>query len=120
LAADLLSHAVEPGHRILRRAADSKAPGEPSRHIRSLGQGSVLSLEAEEVDHERARLRSLAIFFEPMSKRRRGYPSESRVKCGVRVVHGDKELTERLGRNDLCLCGSGKRFKKCCRNSGCF
>jgi hypothetical protein len=27
-----------------------------------------------------------------MSKRRRGYPSESRVKGGDRVVHGDKEF----------------------------
>lgn len=27
-----------------------------------------------------------------MSKRRRGYPSEQRVKRGTRIVHGDKEL----------------------------
>jgi hypothetical protein len=27
-----------------------------------------------------------------MSKRRHGYPSESRVKRGDRIVHGDKEL----------------------------
>jgi hypothetical protein len=27
-----------------------------------------------------------------MSKRRRGYPSETRVKRGDRVVHGDKEF----------------------------
>jgi len=47
-----------------------------------------------------------------------GYPSESAVKKGKRVVHGDKELQEKLGRQDLCPCGSGKRFKKCCRNSG--
>jgi len=25
---------------------------------------------------------------------------------------------EKLGRNDLCPCGSGKRFKKCCLRSG--
>jgi len=55
-----------------------------------------------------------------MSKRRKGFPSETRVKRGVRVVHGGKELDERLGRNDLCPCRSGRRFKKCCRNSGCF
>ena len=55
-----------------------------------------------------------------MSKRRRGFPSETQVKHGVRVVHGDKELVEKLGRNDLCPCGSGKRFKKCCLKSGCF
>jgi len=30
--------------------------------------------------------------FEPTSKRRKGYPSETRVKRGVRVVRGDKEL----------------------------
>jgi len=55
-----------------------------------------------------------------MSKRRRGFPSEMQVKHGVRVVHGDKELAEKLGRNDLCPCGSGKRFKKCCRNPAAF
>jgi uncharacterized protein YecA (UPF0149 family) len=55
-----------------------------------------------------------------MSKRRRSFPSETQVKRGVQVVHGDKELAEKLGRNDLCPCESGKRFKKCCRNTGCF
>jgi len=30
----------------------------------------------------------------------------------MRVVHGDKELTEKLGRNDLCPCGSGRRFQE--------
>jgi len=30
--------------------------------------------------------------FERTSKRRRGFPSESNVKRGDRVVHGDKEL----------------------------
>jgi len=29
---------------------------------------------------------------ENMSKRRRGYPSETKVKVGVRVVHGGKLL----------------------------
>ena len=27
-----------------------------------------------------------------------------------RIVHGDKELREKLGRNDPCPCGSGRRF----------
>jgi len=40
-----------------------------------------------------------------MSKRRRGFPSETNVKRGVRIVHGHKELTEKLGRDDLCLSG---------------
>jgi uncharacterized protein YecA (UPF0149 family) len=48
--------------------------------------------------------------FEITSKRRKGFPSETRVKKGVRIVHGYKELREKLGRNDLCPCGSGHRF----------
>ncbi|MFO0994508.1 MAG: SEC-C metal-binding domain-containing protein [Hyphomicrobiales bacterium] len=28
------------------------------------------------------------------------------------MVHGDVELQEKLGRNDLCTCGSGRRFQK--------
>jgi uncharacterized protein YecA (UPF0149 family) len=55
-----------------------------------------------------------------MSKRRRGFRSETQVKRGLRIVHGDKELAEKLGRNDLCPCGSGKRFKRCCLKSGRF
>jgi uncharacterized protein YecA (UPF0149 family) len=49
--------------------------------------------------------------FERSSKRRKGFPSETKVKRGVRVVHGEKEFVEKLGRNDLCPCGSGRRFQ---------
>jgi len=49
-------------------------------------------------------------FQKKTSKRSRGFPSETNVKRGMRVVHGDKELTEKLGRNDLCPCGSARRF----------
>jgi len=50
--------------------------------------------------------------FEKSSKRRKGYPSETQVKKGLRIVHGDKEFVEKLGRNDLCPCGSNRRFQK--------
>ena len=53
-------------------------------------------------------------FNESTSKRRKGYPSETNVRRGGRIVRADKELIEKLGRNDLCPCGSGKRFKRCC------
>jgi uncharacterized protein YecA (UPF0149 family) len=46
-----------------------------------------------------------------MSKRRASFPSETRVKRGRRIVHGDKELIEKLGRNDPCPCGSGRKFQ---------
>ncbi len=48
--------------------------------------------------------------FEITSKRRKGFPSETQVKRGVRMVHGNKEFREKLGRNDLCPCGSGRSF----------
>jgi len=44
------------------------------------------------------------------SKRRKGFPSETQVKRGVRIVHGEKQLSEKLGRNDPCPCGSGRSF----------
>jgi len=49
--------------------------------------------------------------FEITRKRRKSFPSETRVKRGRRFVHGDVELSEKLGRNDLCPCGSGHRFQ---------
>lgn len=49
--------------------------------------------------------------FERTSKRRKGFPSETQVKRGFRVVHGDTELVEKLGRNDPCPCGSGLKFQ---------
>jgi len=51
--------------------------------------------------------------FEPTSKRRRGYPSEAQVKRGPRSIKGGEvELLERLGNNDPCPCGSGRRFQE--------
>lgn len=46
-----------------------------------------------------------------MSKRRQGFPSETRVKRGDRIVRGSKELLEKLGRNDPCPCGSASLFQ---------
>jgi hypothetical protein len=34
----------------------------------------------------------ISLAFEPSSKRRRGFPSETQVKRGLRIVHGNKEL----------------------------
>jgi hypothetical protein len=50
--------------------------------------------------------------FEITSKRRKGFPSETNVKRGLRIVHGNKELFEKLGRNDLCPCCSGRSFQE--------
>ena len=50
--------------------------------------------------------------FERSSKRRKGFPPETQVKSGLRTVHGDKDLVEKLGRNDPCPCRSGRRFQE--------
>ncbi|HEY9554869.1 hypothetical protein [Allosphingosinicella sp.] len=53
-----------------------------------------------------------SLAFEVTSKRRKGFPSETRVKRGLRFVRGgEKELVEKLGRRDPCSCGSGKSFQ---------
>lgn len=55
---------------------------------------------------------SISSGFEVTSKRREGFPSEARVKRGDRFVNGNKELSEKLGRNDPCPCESGRRFQE--------
>jgi uncharacterized protein YecA (UPF0149 family) len=61
-----------------------------------------------------------APFFERTSKRRKGFPSETQVKRGERIVGGFKELIEKLGRKDPCPCGSSRKFKNCRMHRGHF
>jgi hypothetical protein len=49
-----------------------------------------------------------------------GSSSESRVKRGNRVIGTDTELVEKLGRNDLCPCDSGRRFPPLLPEAGHF
>ena len=60
----------------------------------------------------RGQTQTAATAFERTSKRRSGFPSETKVKRGRQIVHGEKELEEKLGRNDLCPCGSSRRFQE--------
>lgn len=39
-------------------------------------------------------------------------PDEKRV-MGIKEKYKN-DTGKKLGRNDLCVCGSGKKFKKCC------
>ena len=36
---------------------------------------------------------------------------DERIKRGDRIVRGTKELSEKLGRNDPCPCGSARSFQ---------
>ncbi len=77
---------------------------------RCLGAKRLPSQEVHHACHQQRR-RSL-LFSKRVASGGRGYPSETHVRRGDRVVHGDKELLEKLGRNDLCPCGSGRRFQE--------
>src|SRR5207244_2393258 len=93
-----------PGFCTPARWPQGKANPEPLSQYSRLKAGCCPPiLPGKAVDHGEPRHRTAAVFFEPMSKRRRGFPSETQVKRGVRSVHGGKELVERLGRNDLPL-----------------
>lgn len=50
---------------------------------------------------------------EPMSKRRRGFPSENHVTTTGGTTNQGEEFIEKLGRKDPCPCGSGKKFSSC-------
>jgi len=47
---------------------------------------------------------------EEMKRRIKQYPGSEKFFRGV----PPQPLREKTGRNDLCPCGSGKKFKKCC------
>lgn len=34
--------------------------------------------------------------------------------AAINMSHGNQVLSKKLGRNDPCYCGSGKKYKKCC------
>jgi len=74
---------------------------------RAPAQHPILSLVFDGRDR-----RQTLFLIERSSKRRKGYPSESHVKCGLHIVRGNKVLCEKLGRNDLCPCGSGRSFQE--------
>jgi hypothetical protein len=58
----------------------------------ALQNGCILAGCYEEVIQWQNTSSTTRSTFSSMSKRRHGYPSESRVKRGDRIVHGDKEL----------------------------
>lgn len=41
-------------------------------------------------------------------------------QTGERIIETYKRGVEKVGRNDPCPCGSGKKFKKCCRGKGVY
>ena len=46
-------------------------------------------------------------------KRETGMPFNS-VRALRKAKDSETKVTVKIGRNELCLCGSGKKYKKCC------
>jgi hypothetical protein len=49
-----------------------------------------------------------------------GYPSETKVKRGDRIVHGNKNWSRSSGAMTRALAGRARGFKRCCLRSGRF
>src|ERR1700722_18627079 len=97
-----------PGPRPGRR----KDPSATTKLVIITPRGDRAAFLWMEVCHAQdQRLRKTSPAFSVTRKRRKSFPSETHVKRGRRFVHGDVELTEKLGRNDLCPCGSGRQFQ---------
>lgn len=69
--------------------------------IKSIQEDSIKFILRSRIDHEHA-------------------PQREKVAEPIIASHGDEEVKkpvvkgEKIGRNDLCPCGSGKKYKKCC------
>ena len=51
------------------------------------------------------------------------YPDEKKKALGRQVSSGEdtyKRQHKKIGRNEPCPCGSGKKFKQCCMNKGIY
>jgi hypothetical protein len=85
-----------PGYRLAPRARAGYAPS-----CSSYGLGGRPCTE----------ITTLRRPFEPTSKRRRGFPLASPTSSAATGSSASTpELTEKLGRDDPCPCGSGQRF----------
>ena len=96
-------------------------PGETTRgRIRGMLRkiDGLADLDAAETDlvmfalDERLRLNGLApVFAEEEEEEEEGDRGQ---ESGVRMEDAPAAGAQKVGRNDPCPCGSGKKFKKCC------
>jgi preprotein translocase subunit SecA len=47
-------------------------------------------------------------------KKQRELQQARMAGSGAEVALQQRRVGEKVGRNDLCPCGSGKKYKKCC------
>jgi hypothetical protein len=93
-------------------STDRMAAGGERMYIRVASPSIVTRTSARRpygTRHERPR--HTALLSSPVASDAGGILSERRVGRGDRISRGDKELLEKLGRDDPCPCGSGRRFQ---------
>ena len=80
---------------------------------------------ADTLRQRHAQLQQLARRLIPKSRQRARRPVHHPVRGGLETAEPHApasattvRATPKIGRNDPCLCGSGKKYKKCCGASG--
>lgn len=70
------------------------------------------NLDIAETILKSAYLRAVSEALEKAEKQKNKPQIKERVICANKTYKAPKESL--IGRNDLCPCGSGKKYKKCC------
>lgn len=96
-------------------------------HLRSYGQRDpVIEYKFEGFDmfeemNKNIQFDAVKVILNTHINREQEAPQRERVAEPIETSHGDeakkpvvKSQKDRVGRNDLCPCGSGKKYKKCC------
>ncbi|WP_010252006.1 preprotein translocase subunit SecA [Acetivibrio cellulolyticus] len=96
-------------------------------HLRAYGQRDpVIEYKFEGFDmfeemNRNIQFESVKVILNTHLNREQAAPKREKVAEPMETSHGDevkkpvvKSQKDRIGRNDLCPCGSGKKYKKCC------
>ena len=96
-------------------------------HLRSYGQRDpVIEYKFEGFDmfeemNKNIQFDAVKVILNTHINREQEAPQREKVAEPIETSHGDeakkpvvKSQKDRVGRNDLCPCGSGKKYKKCC------
>ena len=73
-----------------------------------------LALEAEIIKIDQEPEPSMLDFSSPVYDMEGIYPSSGLTRKQIEQVTEPVRREPKIGRNDLCPCGSGKKYKKCC------
>ena len=108
---DYLVSTTLPAHQA---QLDQQAIGQWSRESQWLGL-EVTQEDANSGDQRRAQVTFVARWADPDGTQQRQLECSDFCKLGERWYFIDPNYPLSAGRNDACPCGSGRKFKHCCR-----